>query len=1084
MALQQRLYLLIMLTFAVLDVLAQQRSSPDFQLGKALYEQGYYDSACFYLQKSYLAGDSLNDEVLMLYAEALSQAGKFPVATVVIGKLKQMADEKQDMYRQAKALALMGDVHLKSGQVQLAEDVYRQALQTYSPSSPDTVTASLMLRLGLALFSMGQYNEAKKYAGQCHQILSSLVPPHHQDWAGYYKLAGAIYDRQANYDSAMYYYDRSLAIQKMVHGEHHPETAKLWVNLANLYHVRGANIKAHRYFNRALETMQEFLGKDHIIVAIIYNNMAIIDFDMGNFEKAIIYYQHALNTYRQKMGSQSLQVAQIQNNIASAYLEMEEAQKSLEYAFQSLKIREQQLDTNNILFAPVYVNLAGAYILQHDFARANHYSNRAIQIYAGHGETLHPGMAESYTGLGESYLAQNQPEQALSFFYKAREVSLHLYSAHHTKLAFINNLIGNAFRQLHQSDSAIYYYEQAIQAALPSSSPGKLNVLPKADRHVAQHFLMDALKGKAEALYLQYLEHPQRDTAFLHSAYEIYNHLSEFIDEMRNSYQREESKLFLSGIARPVYARGLDVAWDLYQITGDIQYAKQSFSFSEKSKYVLLSDFLNDITAKYASGIPEEVLEKEFNMKSQIAYLEKQIFEAPYDSVKALYEPQLAELKKGYLDFTYQLEKEYPEYYQLKYNTTTATVDQLQRMLEPDEQLVEYALTDSALYVFSIHTDTLNFYKTEIREPLETMVMQMRQGLLDRNFSAYTENAWKLYNLLAAGWKESHKQIIIIPDGVLDYVPFEVLLTKKVMGSTSNYWQLPYLLKDYVISYHYSATLYLAELNKKEYNAYQSFMVGFAPEFTSDTDLLANVDTTKVERNTGLLKLNGAQQELRKIAELFQGKFFFGADATEANFKHAVLHSRVIHLGTHGILDDENPAMSYLVFTSGKDSLEDNLLHTYEIYNLKLNAELVTLSACNTGTGQLREGEGVMSLARGFAYAGCPNVVTSLWPASDYATAQLMQRFYYYLSNGWSKNKALHQAKLDFLADADENLSNPYYWGSFILVGDVEPLHMERYSWIIWYLATGGVLIMGWLFYLFMLYFRPGVFQRDGLVEN
>lgn len=1068
MPLQQPLYLILISSLITLDTFAQQRADGDFYLGKSLYEQGYYDSASYYLKKSYEAGDSLNTVLLTLYAEALSQAGKIPAATTVVEKLKQLAEKGQDAFEQAKVLRLVGDVHLRAGQIQAAGEVYRQAIQTYTPPGPDTLTASMVLRLGLALFSMGQYDHAQQQAMQSFEIMSSLLPINHQDWAYYYKLVGAIHDRQANYDSALYYYNKSLAIHKQVHGENHPETAKLLANLANVYHVRGANLNALHYFNQALEIMQEFLGQDHILVAVIYNNMAIVDFDMGHFEKAIIYYQHALNIYRKKWGSQSLQVAQIQNNISSAYLEMKDAQKALEYAFQSLKIREQQLDANNLLFAPVYVNLAGGYILQNNFAKAHDYSNRAIQIHAAHGESLHPGMAESYIGLGMSYLGQKQPEKALSFFYKAKEVSTHLYGIHHTKLALIYNLIGKVFQQLQQLDSAIYYYNQGIQAALPGSHSDQwqLHIRNNPNVLVAQHFLMDALKGKAETLYGQYKAHHRQDTAYLYASYEIYNHLSDFIDEMRNSYQREESKLFLSGIAKPIYAQALDVAWDLFQLTGHLQFAKQAFSFSEKSKYVLLSDFLNDIAAKYTSGIPQEILAKELDMKSQISYLEKQVFEASGDSAKAQYEPQLAVLKKEYLDFIYQLEKKYPEYYQLKYSTTTATVDQLQQILEPNQQLVEYALTDSALYVFSIQAGTFDFYQVKVQESLGPMVMQMRQGLLDRDFSAYTENAWKLYNLLSIGWKGSQKQLIIIPDGVFGYLPFEVLLTKKVNSSTANYWQLPYLLKDYVISYNYSATFYQTELKRQKNNDYQSFIVGFAPAFTSDINMLAKADTLGIERSGNrLLKLKGAQQEIRKIAEIFQGTFFFGEDATEASFKQAIQNSRVIHLGTHGIMDDEHPAMSHLVFTSAPDSLEDNLLYTYEIYNLRLNAELVTLSACNTGTGQLKEGEGIMSLARGFAYAGCPNVVTSLWPASDQTTAQLMQRFYYYLSNGWSKNKALHQAKLDFLTDADENLSNPYYWGSFILVGDARPLDMPRYTWVVWCLAMSGITFLGWLFY-------------------
>ncbi len=1037
--------------------------SQDFHQGKDLYAQGYYDSAATCLQQYLTSGDTANLQTLCLYGESLALAGKAAEAEIVLEKVRHTAESQEQLYYQAKSLWLMGDMQLRTGQWQAAENQYRQALQAYTLQ--DTVAATLYRRTGLAVFSGGQYGKAEKYAQQAYLLMAPL-PANHPDWADYYKLRGAIFDRQAHYDSALHYYEKSLTIHQTVHGLNHPETAKLLVNLANVYHVRGANARAAQHFRQALETMQTFLGKDHMLVAVIYNNMAIIDFDMGNFDKAIVYYQYALSIYQQKMRAQSLIAAQIMNNISSAYLEMEDAEHALQYAFQSLKIRQQQLDAHNTLLAPVYVNLADAYVLQQDFAKANRYLNQAISLYTSGGNTMHPSVAEAYTGLGESYLHQQQPRQALSFLAKARTISVALYGAAHTKLAYIHTLTGNSYLQLQQPDSALAYFDEAIAAALPGYQGESPETLFADDNaYVAQHFLMKALQGKAQALYAQYQADTTRLTALL-SAHTQYGYLSRLMDDMRHAYQREESKLFLSGLATPVYAEAIEVTWRLYGHTQDPEYARQAFILSEKSKYALLSDFLNDMAAKYSAGIPQEVLEKEQTLKSRIAYNEKQLFEATDEAARAIAGLSLAQDKKEYLEFREQLEKDYPAYYQLKYSANTAQVHQVQQKLAKDEQLIEYTLADSALYVFVVRQDTLMFSRVRMETSLQEAVLEMRESLLAHDFPAYTRHAWTLYTWLAGTWGSEHK-VIIIPDGILGYLPFEVLLSKKITDATRNYWRLPYLVKDHMISYHYSATSYLS--GQPQHRAtFPQEMVGFAPEFT-EAPLVAYTDTPAVERSNRLVNLRGAQQELKKIAELFRGRFFFGAEATEANFKRASPGSRLIHVGTHGVLDDENPALSHLVFSGAADSTEDQRLHAYEIYNMKLQAELVTLSACNTGAGQLRAGEGVMSLARGFAYAGCPNVVTSLWAAPDDATARLMQRFYYYLHNGQPKDKALHQAKLDFLEQADENLADPYYWASFVLIGDTRPLlatDNPDYRWLVWLLALGAaVLVLGWMFY-------------------
>jgi CHAT domain-containing protein len=174
---------------------------------------------------------------------------------------------------------------------------------------------------------------------------------------------------------------------------------------------------------------------------------------------------------------------------------------------------------------------------------------------------------------------------------------------------------------------------------------------------------------------------------------------------------------------------------------------------------------------------------------------------------------------------------------------------------------------------------------------------------------------------------------------------------------------------------------------------------------------------------------------------------------------------RVIHLATHSIVDDENPSFSRLIFSAGSDSTEDGHLHSYELYNLHLNADLVTLSACNTGFGKIQEGEGIMSLARGFAYAGCPNIVMSLWPASDKATAHLMEMFYQGLAAGLSKDAALRKAKLQYLNEADALSANPYFWSSFVFMGEPSPLKTTMPVRGVVAIMAGSILVISGLIY-------------------
>ncbi|MBX7152751.1 CHAT domain-containing protein [bacterium] len=230
-----------------------------------------------------------------------------------------------------------------------------------------------------------------------------------------------------------------------------------------------------------------------------------------------------------------------------------------------------------------------------------------------------------------------------------------------------------------------------------------------------------------------------------------------------------------------------------------------------------------------------------------------------------------------------------------------------------------------------------------------------------------------------------------------------------------------------------------------------------------DSDVFERADSVY----EGLRPLPWSEKELDAISEVIAGKFYKFSEATEERFKSEAPKHRIIHLATHTIIDDKEPLYSKLVFAKSPNDKEDGLLHTYELYNMQLNADLAVLSACNTGSGKLVRGEGVMSLARGFFYAGCPSIVMSLWAIDDRSTSVLMHNFYERLSEGLSKDEALREAKLAMINSGDPVMSNPYYWAGFVAIGDTHPIQIEKPSQMYWVFVVPSVVILAGFFIVF-----------------
>jgi CHAT domain-containing protein len=541
--------------------------------------------------------------------------------------------------------------------------------------------------------------------------------------------------------------------------------------------------------------------------------------------------------------------------------------------------------------------------------------------------------------------------------------------------------------------------------------------------------------------------------------------------------------MILNNNARMSIDLGLRIAYALYEVTGDKEYLSEAFLFSENGKAIILLGALRGLEAKSTASIPKELLQKEGELNQEIAtfnnlvYNEKQKLKEDQAKISLLNDT-LFTLRKSFENLMKEYQNDYPDYYRLKYDYTIIPSDSVEKMLDENQAILEYHIADSVVFGFFIQQG--QFYLKELGRTSDvvTQLDSLRHILSGSDyfnsgleeFQDLCEILHELYKLLILPFEEDikSKRLLIIPDAELGYLAFDILLSEEVTGGDLNYKNLPWLIREHPISYSSSATIYFEQSSKRKKQNASKALLAFAPkyEYISSVRNASSTDSLFYS----LPPILGTEEEVNRISGLFRSKKFFNEQASEAKFKSLAPDFGILHLAMHTIIDNEKPLYSKLVFSKEKnDSQEDGYLNTYELFNLNLNGELAVLSACNTGTGKLERGEGIISLARGFFYSGIPSVVMTLWEIEDHSSADLVTLFYENLKKGMTKDAALQQAKLVYLQNSDQLHAHPYFWAGFVSIGKTAPMSIipSPFPWnLILFIAIPALLITCALFLL------------------
>jgi len=775
-----------------------------------------------------------------------------------------------------------------------------------------------------------------------------------------------------------------------------------------ILNIRGEYDAAINHFNlvfKYADIINNDLNGEHNS-NYVYRYIADVNKRRGNYEKALFYYKTLNEKYRGLAvpgNSVKNSLLNNYNNIATLYLETNHPDSALLYLNQSF---EHHIE-DDPFYSTTWLNIGKAHSQKGEYTQADEYMNKSLTA------------------------TQNR------------------YGNKHYKTAEVHLEIGNIFQEKQDFEAALAHYQESVVSLVDEYNDTSIYSLPIDQNVNNKKELLLALQSKANAFHALYLKNKNLEN--LNHANTHIQLTIRVMDDIRREYSSEEARQFLVEKSYPIFEKAIEINRQLYLQTNDESHLAEAFRVAEKSKSLSLLDALKNADARQFADIPEHILEQERQLRVQINHLKGKISRLKKDSKNenALRQLQneLFKQERLYDNFVLQLENQHPDYYRLKYAPHIATLDDVRRdMLPRDAVFVEYFMGDEQLYTFFISKNNIHLSAIPNTEHIQTNAATLRQAITKKTDTAYIRSAYFLYqNLLEEGLEKmggNIARIIVVPDGALAYIPFDILLKNEVKYKKNQSYRndiMPYLINDYAVSYAYSATVLQQNLNVKKDDNIEHDFAGFAPKFihTNDTEM-----ALRSCHDNRLISLPHSQYEVDSIQKLIGGKIFTETDASIANFIQIAANSRLIHLSTHACANEDDQ-LSRIYFN------DEEYLTALELYALRLRADMVVLSACETGIGKLQRGEGVMSLARAFAYTGIPATTMSLWSVDDRATSQIMVHYYKHLKSGQTKDEALRNAKLYFLKhDVEENRhQHPYYWAAFVHIGNADALAQGPNWW-------------------------------------
>lgn len=870
--------------------------------------------------------------------------------------------------------------------------------------------------------------------------------------------SGFEYLNNGNYQKALDLFTEALKLRESLMNQIRPSVdsmaKKIYKGVVRGYHQRGATFyysgkyaEAEIELKKCIKIQEELksagLFFEPFRLGWTFDQLGKTYVRTRGLEEALQVFVSGLNSYDPV--EDQLDYGDMLLNISNLYVLWREPDSVAKYSLLALDVYYDAEDVYGI--GTAYLNLGVALKDQGKIEQALASFDSAYLYHNIGGEF--ELVAKDYYGKSQAFLMIDSFQAAHSYLDSAIWIDKEKNTSHEATVMLAEDYFLKAEAFFGQDDlsKANQFYLKAIQLItdFTGNPSGDIYSFSLKDQNISNRF---SLLGVLEAL--AGLAKTKAKSGDLEASFYLYKQILVLINDFKQDFSDKESKLNLARITKEIYENAIQLSLQMGRKT-------EAFTFSEKSKSFILLEAFRHYKAFEVSGIDQSLLEQEQEIRIFQANINEQILRTTDKAKKVELLEKRRKKQEELNDVLAQL-NENPNYRRLLNDTTSLRLPQIQQNLLADKQgLLEYFVGEDSTYAFfipkqgQVEVFTIPIPRDELAKQVQELVysiyipnttdegnekLKSLQEQYTTSYAAsfYAEQAHALYQILLAPILDKKdltpERLLIIPDDVLGYLPFGTLLTEPVAAENVGYYEhYDFLSEAYPISYCYSANL-LQEMQLGKKEAPNNQILAFAYDedlFSRQVKSLKNIFNTSWFSKPFVVGLHGSRTDLEQRFE------------TEAS------SYKYIHFSTHGKVNDRDPNYSYLKMRKGGDADSDSLLYLYELYNIPLNAEMVVTSACETGIGQLFRGEGIMSLARGFSYAGAESIVTTLWSVSGESTQKVLNEFYSQLKKGQLKDVALYEAKRAYLNDPDKTtFLHPFYWAGIIPIGNMEAIQVTE----------------------------------------
>ena len=861
-------------------------------------------------------------------------------------------------------------------------------------------------------------------------------------------------------DSALYYFKKGEKIIDKL--ENNPmnqyyHRAKTQSNIASVSRILGNNDQAQLYNEKAIKNYNLFINSEgeskdffkeeaRLFLLLTIENYADDFSNEGNYIKARDLIEYVHNQKLKYFPNDELEIGYTCLNLGNIYLNLKDYKKAESLFSEGLKIYSNSEQPNQL-----------------SLADGNYYNGVINEFYGN------VNIAEDYYEKSKAYYENIYGENYDEFFLNAMLTYSNFYSKNGYSEKAIeiaeeayNYVLKNQGKQteleVKQLLNLAQIHYDANQLSKASDYVDKaLAIIDKDNNALSAHTwsykkpLAILLKTKID------LDNSAtRDTSVLLKCFNDLKEALKILEDQKTNLTDKNNVSIIVDRNNDVFEFSKELAMELYNKSNDQSFLKEVLNLHESKLYNKIRQQLN--ISNFSS----------IDISNEIKAQEKKLLE---DLNSALEQQNSLDIfikaKNEWTQFLTNLEKEHPKYYNLKYAPISQSFEDYQVGFYNDKTIIRYVYIDKNLYAFLIENKSVKSYKintAKLKSVLEKHLRNIESLEYDLSLNH------QLYKILWQPFENdiTNTGIIIVPDEDLFNLSFETL-TSFDPKSLSELIEHS-LLNSYSISYNFS--LLLIDKNKST-RYFKDNFVGFTPEFNNTMKSnykIAVKDSVFFDKTYLTLLPQPFTVDLAKeYSRVFSGDLFSNENASKSIFTNNAKEHKIIHIGTHAESNNISPELSRLIFAKSitNDSiLDDNYLYTYEIYNQDLSSNLAILTACETGKPTFQPGEGMISLAHAFNYAGSESILTSLWKIDEQSSAEILKYFYNNLSDGLPKDEALRQAKLNYLASAKGRTLSPQYWAGLVLIGDTSPIDLQvNNNWWIWVLSILAIAVI--IFFIF-----------------